>query len=225
MGYHRAGFDLIVGVDNRNQPRYPFYFIQGDVFDVLAKMGLNSFGSFGAQDSEGRTWSLSDFDLIHASPPCQFVTKAGQQWRNAGREYPDLLAPTRVSLKSVERPYVIENVPGAPLENPIMLNGAFCGLRVKRDRFFECSFPIDQPLLLMDDSSAKMGRPWDARKGQLFYPVGHFSGVAAARVAMGIPWMTQAELSQAIPPAYTEYIGTQFLATHAPAHRVFRAQG
>jgi DNA (cytosine-5)-methyltransferase 1 len=108
--------------------------------------------------------------------------------------------------------YVIENVMGAPLLDPIMLNGAFSGLRVKRNRLFECSFPITQPLLPQDAPHAKMGRPWDARKGQLFYPVGHFSGVAAARAAMGIPWaMTQAELAQAIPPAYAEFVWAQLL--------------
>jgi len=197
-GYMNAGF-RVVGIDNKPQPRYiGDGFIQMDALEFLERLAKGEF---------------EQPDAIHASPPCQLFTRAGQQWRNAGRVYPSLIFDTRNALIATARPYVIENVPGAPLVNPIMLNGAFFGLRVKRTRLFECSFPIEQPLLLMDDTSVKMGRPWDARKGQLFYPVGHFSGVAAARQAMGIDWpMTQGEVAQSIMPAMTEFIGKQLLA-------------
>ena len=87
------------------------------------------------------------------------------------------------------------------------------GLRVKRDRYFETNWPLEFCLLPQDVRPVKMGRPWDARKGLLFYPVGHFSGVAEGRRAMDIDWyMTQEETAQAIPPAYAEFIGKQLMA-------------
>ena len=184
MGYHRAGFE-VVGVDIKPQPHYPFEFHQADAM----------------------TYPLDGFDAIHASPPCQHATKAAQQWRKAGREYPNLIPATRVRLSAVGKPYVIENVRGAVLVNPIMLNGAMFGLRVKRDRFFECSFPMPFLLLPSQTSPTRMGRPFDARRFGTFWPVGHFSGVPEARKAMECEWMNQAELAQAIPPAYMEFIG------------------
>ena len=162
----------------------------------------------------GDEWWLSDFDFIHASPPCQFVTYAASQWRKAGRTYPDLIAPTRQLLQAAGLPYVIENVPRAPLINPIILTGAMFGLRVKRDRLFECSFDIPSSILPAEEKHGppvKMGRPFNANLGETFYPVGHFSGVQAAREAMEIDWMTGKELSQAIPPAYTRFIGEYWL--------------
>lgn len=193
MGYHRAGFTDIVGVDLAPMPRYPFDFAQGDALEYLAEHG-------------------DDFDAVHASPPCQWVTHASIQWRSAGKTYPALVDPTRDLLLALGRPYVIEQPVGWPLRNPVMLNGAQFGLRVRRVRYFETSFEMPLVLLPGDEMPAKMGRPWDARKGQVFYPVGHFSGVAEARVAMGIDWyMTQREVAQAIPPAYCEFIGKHLL--------------
>lgn len=193
-GYREAGFDYIIGVDIKPQPHYPFPFVQGDALEYVAKHG---------------EW----FDAIHASPPCQAYTHAGVQWRKEGREYPDLVAATREALKATRKPYVIENVLGAPLENPIMLNGAMFGLRVMRDRLFETSFEMPFTLLPCQAKPIKMGRPFDARREGTFWPVGHFSGVQAARETMEIDWMTGNELSQAIPPAYTRYIG-QYLLAH-----------
>ena len=184
MGYHRAGFE-VVGVDIKPQPKYPFEFHQADAL----------------------IFPLEGFDAIHASPPCQFATKAAQQWRNAGRKYPDLLTPTRARLKALGTPYVIENVPGAPMEDPIMLNGAMFGLQVKRDRLFEANWPMPEFLLPTQVPPTKMGRPFSHRRDGTFWPVGHFSGVKEAQEKMGIDWMGQKDLAQAIPPAYTEYIG------------------
>ena len=191
MGYFRAGFDEIVGVDIEAQPRYPFKFIQAGALEYLAEHG-------------------HEFDAIHASPPCQFATMAGRQWRSQGREYPNLIEPTRELLQTIGVPWVIENVPGAPLLNPTILNGAMFGLLVRRTRWFETSFPIKFFLLPTEQRSTfRMGRP--IKEGQPITPVGHFSNVAYARKEMGIDWMTGSELAQAIPPAYCEFIGKALL--------------
>lgn len=190
MGYHRAGFE-VTGVDIRPRVRYPFTFIQADALEYLAAH-----------------WH--EYDAIHASPPCQAYSMAGQQWRSAGKEYPDLVEPTRSALKATGLPYVIENVPGAPLINPIVLNGAMFGLLVRRVRLFECSF--DVPFVLLPDdapSTFRMGRP--VKEGDAITPVGHFSNIPYARKQMEIDWMTGAELTQAIPPAYTLFIGEYLL--------------
>lgn len=185
MGLHRAGFEVI-GFDIAPQPRYPFEFHQQDTLTV----------------------DLSGFDAVWASPPCQLHTMAGQQWRRAGVEYPDLIEPTRRRLMATGKPYIIENVPRAPLVSPIILNGAMFGMRIRRTRLFECSF--DPPFFLIPregKSSFRMDRiPTD-----IITPVGHFSGVAMAQNEMGIDWMTRKELSQAIPPAYSEFLGLQLM--------------
>ena len=190
MGYHRAGFD-VTGVDINPQPRYPFTFIQADVMTLDPEF-------------------IRSFDAVHASPPCQAYSMASQQWRKAGKVYPDLLGPVRGMLIETGKHYVIENVPGADLINPTKLTGALFGLRVRRTRYFETSFDI--PLILVPSESKsnfKMGRP--IVEGDIITPVGHFSGVAYAKKQMDIDWMTQKELSQAIPPAYTEFIGKQLM--------------
>jgi len=186
MGYHRAGFE-VVGVDINFQPHYPFEFHQADAIEYLLEHG-------------------HEFDAIHASPPCQAFSLASQQWRKEGREYPDLVASTRQALIKVGKPYVIENVPGSPLINPTVLNGAFFGMNLRRTRWFETSFEMPFILLPKEGPSGfKMGRK--PKKSDPVVPVGHFSGVARARRVMEIDWMNQKELSQAIPPAYTEFIG------------------
>ena len=127
MGYSRAGFD-VVGVDINPQPHYPFEFHQADALEYLADH-----------------WR--EFDVIHASPPCQAYSMASTQWRKSGKQYPDLIKPTRTALQKTGKSYVIENVVGAPLINPTILNGSFFGMRVRRTRLFETSFPI--PFTLM----------------------------------------------------------------------------
>lgn len=191
-GYHDAGFDDITGVDINPQPHYPYRFIQADALEYLAEHG-------------------HEYDFIHASPPCQAYSMAGTQWRNGGKEYPDLIAPTRDLLKKIGKPYVIENVPGAPLINPTVLNGAFFGMKVRRTRLFETSF--EMPFIILPKegkSNFRMGRP--VKEGDIIVPVGHFSNIPYARREMGIDWMTGKELTQAIPPKYTEYIARQYLA-------------
>ncbi len=186
VGYHRVGLE-VVGVDIVPQRHYPFEFHQADAFEYLAEHGR-------------------EFDAIHASPPCQIYTKAAKQWRLGGKKYPDLISQTRVALSRTGRPYIIENVPGAPLINPVILNGPLFGLLVHRVRLFECSFGIPLILLPRYGRPVKMGRPI-VRSTDIIQPVGHFSGVEHARQVMDIDWMSGHELAQAIPPAYTEFIG------------------
>jgi len=205
MGYYQAGFE-VVGVDIEPQKNYPFPFILGDAIDILRRMLDGE--KFLASD--GIWYGIDDFDAIHASPPCQAYSLAGQQWRASGKEYPDLLDPTRKLLIVSEKPYVIENVPGAPLINPTILNGAFFGMNLRRTRLFETSFDIPFFLLPKEGPSRfRMGRK--PRKSDPVVPVGHFSGIDRARKVMGIDWMTGAELTQAIPPAYTKFIGEHLI--------------
>ncbi len=198
MGLHRAGFE-VVGVDIADQPHYPFEFHKADALE----------------------YPLDGFDFIWASPPCQAYTKAQRLQK---REHPDLIAPMRRRLEQgFGKPYVIENVPGAPL-NPfrsVMLCGSmFPSLKVYRHRFFETNFGHDRlhrhhPA--HDAPQVKMGRP--VRQGDFIQVVGNFSGVAYAREAMGIDWMTRDELREAIPPAYSEFIGRAAIA-HIEAERL-----
>ncbi len=190
VGYARAGFE-VVGVDIEPQPHYPFEFIQANALEIYLH--------------------FRDFDAYHASPPCQFASMAAQQWRKAGREYRNDIPATRKLLIATGKPYVIENVVGKPyLNNPLKLNGAFFGKHLRRTRYFETSFPIPFFLLPKEAKSKfRMGRP--VKEGDIISPVGHFSNIPYARKVMEIDWMNQAELAQAIPPAYTEYIGKQLM--------------
>lgn len=187
MGLHRAGFD-VTGVDLHPQPQYPFRFIQADALQPPVR--------------------LADFDFVWASPPCQAHSKTRAIH---GNDYPDLIPQTRALLQASGVPYAIENVPGAPLVNASMLCGTMFGLKVIRHRHFECSFQLLTP---------RCGRhgPTNSHRG---YSTGAaFICVAGnnyrrteGAAAMGIDWMrTRAELSEAIPPAYSEFIARAFLA-------------
>lgn len=189
MGYYRAGFE-VVGVDIKPQKHYPFEFHQADAL----------------------AYPLDGFDVIHASPPCQAysVTKSLHK-----RNYPDLISTVRQLLFENHKPYVIENVYGAPLFCPTMLCGSmFDGLRVYRHRYFEI-FPRPFMSPACCNHSFKMPKSkgeYHTLKKQMFITcVGHNFQLESGRIAMGIPWMTIDELSQAIPPAYTEYIGKQLI--------------
>jgi DNA (cytosine-5)-methyltransferase 1 len=195
MGYHQAGFD-VVGVDINPQPHYPFTFVRADALTVFEP----DFWLLGGIDS---------FDAIHASPPCQAYTMA-QRIRK--REHPDLVGPIRELLEAVGLPYVIENVPGAPLRDFVVLEGQmFPGLRTQRKRWFETNWPLEVPFLRSPRPApqAKMGRK--PKPHEWFQVVGNTGDANGARAAMQIDWMTRDELSQAIPPAYTELIGHQLL--------------
>ena len=189
-GLADAGFE-VWGVDIKPQPRYihPGRFVQGDALDP--------------------PFDLREFDFIWASPPCQQYTplRARQGWK----EYPDLLSATRESLMESARPWVIENVPGAPFNYYITLCGGMFGLRTYRHRRFESSFLMLQPSHpphVTKTSTKKRRKCFDAGLHiSVTGDVGSYVGPAC----MGIDWMNGNELSQAIPPAYAEYIGREFL--------------
>jgi DNA (cytosine-5)-methyltransferase 1 len=197
-GYQRAGF-RVIGIDKEPQPRYcgdGFY--QMDALEFLRRYLAGEYERAAA---------------FAASPPCQGYTLATRVWRARGYAYPDLVAETRELLIQTGLHYVIENVKQAPLRNPTMLNGAFAGGHVLRDRYYEASFTMPFVLLRTQPPPVKMGRP--VKAGEVIQPVGHFSGVDYAREQMGCPWMTQGELAEAVPPAHTEFIGRQLMAVLA----------
>lgn len=193
QGYHQAGFD-VTGVDIKHQPRYPFSFIQADALGML-------------DDTE----FLQQFDVIHASPPCQPYSIMKAVTARHGRQHPQLIEPVREKPDRAGLPYVIENVIGAPMKNAIVLCGAMFGLRTYRHRIFESNLLLlSSPCKhLHNHKTAKQGRrPAD---GEFITVTGNFPGAAIGRQAMGIDWMRRAELTQAIPPAYTEYVGRQLI--------------
>ncbi len=192
MGYHRAGFE-VVGVDHLPQKRYPVEFHQADAFDYLRDHG-------------------HEFDVIHASPPCQGYSACRTMHTTRGKSYPMLIPELRRALDGLK--YVIENVPGSPLINPVVLCGLSFGLKLFRHRLFESTFPIEKmPHLKHVDVIGKNGfvcLAGHGDSGRTRIPYSHRS-VGSWKLASGIDWMTRDELSQAIPPAYTEWIGKQLL--------------
>lgn len=190
-GYVAAGFD-VVGVDIAPQPRYPYRFIRADALEYLA--------------ANGRF-----FDVIHASPPCQAFTRAQ---RLQGNDHPDLIAPVRELIEETYRPYVIENVEGAPLHSPTLLCGSMFGLRTYRHRLFESDVELAAPSHPEHvRKNAKMGRQVGDEENM--HVVGNFSGVALARAVMGMPWASRDGLREAIPPVYTKWVGRQLLGALA----------
>jgi len=188
MGYAQAGFD-VTGVDRSPMPRYPFIFHQADALEYLAEHG-------------------HEFDVIHASPPCQAFTPLKAVCGD--KDYPDLIAVTRAALVDTGRPYVMENVVQAPIRADVVLCGAMFGLRVYRHRKFECSTPLLTPAHPKHVMPTAWGRDRKRRYllGTHFLSVTGDVGVYAGD-AMGIDWMSGNELSQAIPPAYSACIGRQ----------------
>lgn len=194
VGYHRAGFTEIVGVDLRPQPNYPFEFAQENAIDYVMEF-------------------CEDFDAIHASPPCQ-VYSIGRHIHNSGHRHPDLVAATRKVLEMSGKPWVMENVMGAPMQNAIVLCGLMFNLRVLRHRQFESN------VFLMSPPHPKhpRGNLTNAGKGYstgdtgFVCVAGHNFVREAGAEAMGIDWMkTRPELANAIPPAYTEFVGRQLI--------------
>lgn len=219
MGLHRAGYD-VTGVDIEPQPQYPFRFIQANAL----RLPLDP----------------RQFDLIWASPPCQAYT--GMQRINTRapkREHPKLIEPVRDMLKDIGKPYIIENVPGAPLHEPIVLCGSMFGLAVRRHRLFECSFWTLRPRCRHDLQPEPLpvwgdGRPTrqevrqerrskfspiavygdhPQQSGDKTYRVNRARTLREGQEAMGIDWMDWAALTQAIPPAYSEFLGRAARAT------------
>lgn len=184
MGYYRAGFD-VVGVDIKPQPRYPFEFHQGDALEYCMAHG-------------------GEFDVIHASPPCQGYSPMRHLPWLRNREYPLLIPVTRLALLATGKLWVIENVSRAPL-NGAELCGAALGLPISRHRRFESSILLLFPPC-PGHSVMYPGRSNVARRNIMGLPPGQ-----DARGALGIDWMPLRDMRQAIPPAYTEYIGRHLL--------------
>lgn len=199
VGYHRAGFD-VVGVDIAPQPRYPFPFVQGDALSLPAE-------------------TLQAFDAVHASPPCQSYSDLAKRNGNAD-DWPRLVEPVRDMFDRAGVPSVIENVEGAPLNDPAILCGTmFEGLRVLRHRLFETSFPVltpphrRHPLVHTFDKRKRHYGKTDERRDFVQVTGGGNCTIEAAHDAMGIDWvrLTKREINEAIPPAYTEFVGQELL--------------
>lgn len=194
MGLHRAGYD-VVGVDIRPQRNYPFAFVQADALQP--------------------PFDLCYFDLIWASPPCQAFSVASRNNIRAGKIYPNLIPQTRAMLQASGRLWIMENVPGAPLRSDVMLCGSMFGLPLVRHRIFETNFRE----LIMTPPCQHAEHPVTVCGS------GTPSGVRARRTAaglkdntsrekreaMGIDWTTREELSQAVPPAYSEFLGRRLM--------------
>lgn len=207
-GYRLAGFD-VVGVDIREQLDHPgmclfsdgFHFVQADAIRYAMR-------------------HASKFDAVHASPPCQ--AHSALRHLQPDKSYECYLDRTREVLAALSCPWVIENVPGAPLRNPIMLCGSAFGLRVRRHRLFESNVPLrgtecrhseqGRPIDVSGTGGRRINRRPDDHGGNTHKP----RNIREARSAMGMDWMRRYELSQAIPPAYTEYIGRQLIAQLLP---------
>jgi DNA (cytosine-5)-methyltransferase 1 len=190
-GYQLAGFH-VTGIDIKHQPRYiGDVFIQADALEYVAQHG-------------------HEYDVIHASPPCQHYTIAQNAAKNAAA-HPDLVGPVRELLQATGKPYVIENVIGAPMQNPIMLCGLSFGLKVRRHRLFEVPFFALTPPCQCKGQDYFVIFGHEVRNRRHGDKSGRKNSIALGRQAMGCEWMTRAELSEAIPPAYTQWIGERLL--------------
>lgn len=206
MGYHRAGFHEIVGVDHAHQPRYPFEFVEADALAFVSEHG-------------------HEFDVIHASPPCQAYTGMRRiteaRYGECSTEHPDLIAGTQRALGRTGKIYVIENVPSSPLHTQFILCGTSLGLEyVVRHRHFESNvlFLGVPPCTHHHKDTMTIGVYGSKPDGRrVSYRHHKFSRIAQsleeARQIMGIDWMTWDEIKEAIPPVYTEWIGRRLIET------------
>jgi DNA (cytosine-5)-methyltransferase 1 len=203
-GYADAGFSVI-GVDINRQPHYPYTFYQHDALKVLQT--LIKYGAIG-------------IDAVHASPPCQRYSQMSRCRPGLADEYPDLIEPTRFLLRRLGLPYVIENVMGAPLQDPTMLCGSHFGLEadweghgtfgVQRHRLFEC-WPFRAPSAGMCDHSLPALPVYGHGAGGMRKNMRGKGFTDTGKRAMQIDWMNRDELSEAIPPAFTKYVGEHLM--------------
>lgn len=202
-GYARAGFEVI-GVDIKPQPRYPYEFVQADALEFME----------WTFDAGFENWW--DWDVIHASPPCQRWTAAQNASKNADA-HADILTPTRTWLEDTHLPYVIENVPKAPMRADVVLCGTQFGLQydgfeLRRHRVFELNWDfgaLTPPCSHVLPAAPVFGHSASRDFRRLY---GRDFGAEAKRTIMGVEWMTREESREAIPPAFTEFIGAQLVA-------------
>jgi len=193
-GYQLAGFE-VVGVDIKKQKRYPYEFIQADCLELMKDIDF-----------------LKSFDVITASPPCQ-THSITQHLRNAqgkSTDKIDLIPQTREALIASGKPYVIENVPGSPLINPIQMCGSSFGLKVRRHRLFESNLQLKGSVCNHKEQGKPVGI-YGSMRDEIPNGGHTAKSIEQAREAMGIDWMIGGELVEAIPPIYTKEIGTQIL--------------
>lgn len=192
-GYQKAGFKVL-GIDHKPQPNYcGDHFIHADAIEIAPYLLSSRFVS-----------------AVHASPPCQPDSAMSNCRPGLADRYARLIGPTREVVMMSGLPYVIENVVGADLRDPITLCGQMFGLELYRHRLFESNLPLvvpEHPAHVIPASKAGHWKP-----GTVMSVAGHVSPIAKAREVMEIDWMTRDELAEAIPPPYTEWIGTQLLA-------------
>lgn len=193
MGYYRAGFE-VEGVDIAPQPHYPFLFTHADALDVLTTEWVN------------------DFDVIHASPPCQTFSAYRRRGNGVGERYQDLIAVTRDALVATGKPYLIENIPAAPLRCPIVICGSSFGLDLQRHRLFETNIPLVAPPCNHRWQTPRFPQATNRSNLRRTVEVGAYRTHRYAPRAMGIDWMNRSELTEAVPPAYTEFLGRQIRA-------------
>lgn len=192
MGYHRAGYE-VTGVDIKHGKRYPFHYMRRDVMTLTVE-------------------ELQEYDLIHASPPCQThsITKNLRIAQGKTTSKLDLIEPVRELLIASGKPYIMENVPGAPLVDPVLLCGSAFGLQVRRHRLFESNLELKG----VECDHKRQGRPvgvYGSLNDEIPRGGKTAENIGQAREAMGISWLIWSELVEAIPPAYTEYLGKQVL--------------
>lgn len=190
-GYQEAGF-RVVGVDLVDQPNYV-----GDDFIRMDALRVD----------------LDGFDAYHASPPCQQFTAYRRRGAGVGASYPNLIPAIRDRLRAVNKPYVIENVPKSPLFNPVQLCGSSFGLDVRRHRWFESNVKLTAPSCSHEWQTPRFPPATNRTNLRCTVEIGVWRiPLKVQQDAMSIDWMTLSELSEAIPPAYTEFIGVQLLS-------------
>jgi DNA (cytosine-5)-methyltransferase 1 len=205
VGYHRAGFE-VSGVDVAPQPHYPYEFFQCDALELLKSRPM-------------KAW-LAEYDVLHASPPCQAFSAYRRRGDGVGANYPDLISEVRAALKALDLPYVIENIPRSPLHDPVTVCGSSFGLDLQRHRLFESNLPLVVPPCNHEWQTPRFAPAANRSNLRRTVEVGAGRSGPAAPDAMGIDWMTREELSEAVPPAYTEFLGRQihaWLRARSPA--------
>lgn len=210
MGYSRAGFDVYC-VDIADQPNNPFPFHKGDAIKALRD--LLSGASVAFSTASGLVLlSLSDFAAVHMSPPCQMFTAYRRKGGGVGDGYPNLIPESRELAQQLSIPWVIENVHGAPLEDAVRLCGSSFGLDVRRHRFFESNISLTAPACDHSWQTPRFPAATNRTNLRSTVEVGVWRiPLQTQQDAMGIGWMTLRELSEAIPPSYTQLIGEQML--------------